>query len=286
MLNKLQSLTNRIIAYQVQGKPKQHAPISELPEVECLNCGTRYQGNFCPCCGQSAKTKRFNTKQTLKHLLFIFTKFDDSFWHTTTNLFVRPGHMIREYLQGHRADYLRPMQMLICLITAYLVVRHALNISDAPYHLVEGYSFRENLPNDFLRMAYDNLEKAANSTIISTLAKVTVLALTCFLGFKRIKEGKALNYAEHFYTLIYINCLYMFLRFLLLPFAAFSTNVRDDLGFFVETALAMWIYSQLLRISWRKSLSIYILAYISFVLVSIAIILIFVGIYLLTTKGF
>lgn len=27
--------------------------------MKCLNCGTKYEGNYCPECGQSAGTKRF-----------------------------------------------------------------------------------------------------------------------------------------------------------------------------------------------------------------------------------
>jgi len=279
-LEKLQNKYDELVRYQVDGKPKKRHDISELTEVSCLNCGTTYQGNFCPCCGQTAKTKRFNTKSTLKHLLFIFTKFDDTFWHTTFNLFTRPGHMIREYLKGQRVDYLRPMQMLICLITIYMIIVHLLPegmLDEGQISLTDDNGqFREHLSNDFLRAVYDTITAAYHNMIASTMMSITLLSFSCYLVFKRTKAGKCMNYAEHFYAFVYINCIIVMLRFLLLPFACFAGS-SGSVGSVVKLLIVMVVYSQMLRISWRKSLTTYILSYFLFcIFICIGVILLLV----------
>ena len=49
-------------------QPHQVAPLSE-EEHECATCGTRFEGNYCPRCGQSAKIGRYSFKKAL--LLFL-----------------------------------------------------------------------------------------------------------------------------------------------------------------------------------------------------------------------
>lgn len=269
----------RLWQRQIEGNHREPLLPDAVPETTCLNCGTRYRGHFCPGCGQSAKTQRFNTKQTLKHLLFIFTKFDDTFWHTTAELFYRPGHMIRDYIRGHRAEYLRPVQLLVCLITVYFVVVHLVfpeAQTDGVHHLVNSVdgtsAFRDRLPNDFMRSIYDGLETCANNVLISTLASISLLSLTCYFIYKRTELGRELNYAEHFYALVYINCQTLLISFFLLPYDYFTGKTPDGtIDFLAASALFVWIYSQFLRISWRRSLGLYILAYLSFVIIVVGI---------------
>ena len=49
-------------------QPHEVAPLSEN-EHECATCGTHFEGNYCPRCGQSAKIGRYSFKKAL--LLFL-----------------------------------------------------------------------------------------------------------------------------------------------------------------------------------------------------------------------
>ena len=88
----------------------------------CLNCGTELTDNFCPHCGQKAKTKRLKLKEIIGDTVNSFIGGDSKLLNSVTALCIRPGHMIREYLQGHRARYYNPMQMLIWMISIYAVL--------------------------------------------------------------------------------------------------------------------------------------------------------------------
>ncbi|MBR2113111.1 MAG: hypothetical protein IJ929_00365 [Prevotella sp.] len=45
-------------------QPHQVAPLSEVHH-ECATCGTSYEDNYCPRCGQSAKIGRYSFKNLL-----------------------------------------------------------------------------------------------------------------------------------------------------------------------------------------------------------------------------
>lgn len=274
---------SRLRDYQLNGRPKQSATIDTLPDTTCLNCGSHYHGNFCPSCGQSAKTKRFNTRQTIKHLLFTFTKFDDTFWHTTFDLFVRPGFMIHDYLKGHRMEYLKPLQLLVCLITAYILITSVFHISNEPSHIIEaslGEQLRSQLPNDMIRSVYDSIRNAFNNLIINTLFNVTILSFTCYQCFRFIQKGNNLNYAEHFYTHIYTNCIYTMLNLMLIPVCLLISNDGNSnkIGFLVESLIMMLVYAQIFRISWRKAFIAYFFAYIIYLVILIMIFLLTMGV--------
>lgn len=48
-----------------------HIPQMVEEHHRCGTCGLEFQGNYCPCCGQSAKIGRYSFKNTL--LLFLLT---------------------------------------------------------------------------------------------------------------------------------------------------------------------------------------------------------------------
>ena len=49
-------------------QPHEVAPLSEQ-QHECATCGTHYEGNYCPRCGQSSKIARYSFKNAC--LLFL-----------------------------------------------------------------------------------------------------------------------------------------------------------------------------------------------------------------------
>jgi len=92
---------------------------SKLPKkggdklIVCKNCGTRFSGNYCNHCGQKANIKRLNLHHFLHNFFHAFTHMDAGYLYSFKELAIRPGHSIREYLQGKRGKHGDPMLMLI-----------------------------------------------------------------------------------------------------------------------------------------------------------------------------
>lgn len=94
----------------------------EAKTTHCLNCGTEFEGNFCPECGQSADTSRFTMKFISQNLLTAILSNDGGVWFTLKSLFTRPSAMVVEILNGKRKRYFSPFPMLFFALTVYILM--------------------------------------------------------------------------------------------------------------------------------------------------------------------
>ena len=118
MQNEIQNKT-QIDEIQTEAQPETQP---ETKTTTCLNCGTEFEGKFCPECGQSAETGRFTMKFIWENLLAAFLSKDGGIWFTLKNLFTRPGAMIVEILNGKRRRYFSPFPMLFFALTVYILL--------------------------------------------------------------------------------------------------------------------------------------------------------------------
>ena len=108
-------------------QPHQVAPLSE-EEHECPTCGTRYEGNYCPRCGQSCKIGRYSFKNALLLYLDVWGVGNRGMFRSIRDLLLRPGYMIRDYLRGMQMAYFPPFKMFFLLVALSLAVDSGLNI--------------------------------------------------------------------------------------------------------------------------------------------------------------
>ena len=87
----------------------------------CKNCGLEYKGKFCPRCGQKANISRLTPRNLLSNTLEVWDFNNKSVPGTILELFYRPGHFIRDYLNGHRAPYYAPIKLLFLLCVIFAV---------------------------------------------------------------------------------------------------------------------------------------------------------------------
>ena len=94
----------------------------EVKTTRCLNCGTEFEGKFCPECGQKADTGCFTMRFIFENLVAAFTSKDGGLWFTLKNLFSRPGAMIVDNLNGKRRRYFSPFPLLFFALTVYILL--------------------------------------------------------------------------------------------------------------------------------------------------------------------
>ncbi len=109
-----------------QRRPHELAPLSEESRT-CSSCGTVYQGNFCPRCGQSARVGRFSFKKAALLFMDVWGVGNRSMFRSIRDLMLRPGFMIRDYLSGMQSAYFPPFKMFFLLAAFSLVVEHGFN---------------------------------------------------------------------------------------------------------------------------------------------------------------
>ena len=89
----------------------------------CLNCNYVVENRFCPSCGQ----ENTDTRKTFHHLFIHFfedlTHYENAFWKTIKNLFLKPASLTKEYLSGRRLSYLAPVRLYIFIsfVTFFLI---------------------------------------------------------------------------------------------------------------------------------------------------------------------
>ena len=98
----------------------------------CLNCNYVVENRFCPNCGQ----ENTDTRKSFHHLFIHFfedlTHYENAFWKTIKNLFLKPASLTKEYLSGKRLSYLAPVRLYIFIsfVTFFLIAIFPTNKDD------------------------------------------------------------------------------------------------------------------------------------------------------------
>jgi len=150
-----------------QLQPYQVAPLSEK-QRECATCGTHYQGNYCPRCGQSAMIGRYSFKNAFMLFLDVWGLGNRGMFRGIRDLLFRPGYMIRDYLRGMHMAYFPPFKMYFLLFALSLLIDTGLNI--------KGINRTEQQEKDFELIVQtakpDNNEDEAQKKDSSKMTKV------------------------------------------------------------------------------------------------------------------
>jgi len=92
-------------------------------EITCLNCENVYAGNFCPNCGQKKNTHRLTFKSILHDIPHSVFHVDKGLLHTFIELLIRPGRLLRNYIDGKRVNYFAPFAYLFFMsaVSSFIV---------------------------------------------------------------------------------------------------------------------------------------------------------------------
>ncbi len=160
--------------------------------LTCKNCSNEFEGKFCPDCGQKASTRRIVTRDLFKDLLKKILPWDKGFLFTTRRLLTGPGKMVREYLDGKRINYSKPMGYLFLAVALSLIFFSQDTLMEA----LEGQGQRP--------VTNERVQKVISwvfshiALIFTGLIPFTSLFSKIF--FRHTKE----NYAEHLVLNVYL----------------------------------------------------------------------------------
>jgi hypothetical protein len=139
-----------------QHQPHQVAPLSEEMH-ECATCGTHFEGNYCPRCGQSAQIGRYSFKKAFLLFLDVWGVGNRGMFRSIRDLLLRPGYMIRDYIRGMQMAYFPPFKMLFLLCTLSILVNSGMNI--------QGVNRFKELEEEFsITVEVDNSEEKTEKT--------------------------------------------------------------------------------------------------------------------------
>jgi len=235
--------------------------------VACKNCGHRYEGRFCPACGQRAATHRIDWH-------YIWHEIPHSVWHvdhgilfTLRELFTRPGYTIREFLEGKRVRHYRPLALVLILGTVLTFLQHSLSVSliEESNKAIQSVTGSAEADSERIRQfqsqMYGYLERYFHLFTISTLP---ITAFFTWLLFRK----KSLNYPEHLVANTFLaNIGLMLSIFSVLLYKLTGNSTEGFSGIQALTTLlsfgyTMWAFAQLFHrelkpwaAAWRAALA-------------------------------
>lgn len=83
----------------------------------CLNCGNPVIEKFCGNCGQKITVHRYSLKHFIQHdLIHGIWHIDAGILFTIRELFTRPGHSVREFINGKRVVFFNFVTLLLIIV--------------------------------------------------------------------------------------------------------------------------------------------------------------------------
>ena len=95
--------------------------------LECKNCGFQIEENFCQFCGQRSSVYKVTFKETFTDLIDSVFSINAPLIKTIKLLFLNPGKLFRDFLDGKRKSYYKPVAFFIITTFVYLIVRSLIN---------------------------------------------------------------------------------------------------------------------------------------------------------------
>ena len=85
----------------------------------CANCGHQATDAFCSSCGQRTGARRIDGHYLVHELQHGVLHVDRGILYTLRELFTRPGHSIREFLDGKRVRHFKPLAFVVITAGVY-----------------------------------------------------------------------------------------------------------------------------------------------------------------------
>lgn len=192
----------------------------------CLNCNKEIAGKFCNDCSQSTSTHRFSLSHVFQHdFIHGIFHFDKGFFYTIKELFSRPGHSIREYVQGKRVKHFNYFATIILLLTIGYFLKKWTKIETSAL-------YDQTMVTGLFKILKDYSK-------IAIFLHVPIVALASYLLFKKSKQ----NFTENLVLNLYLLCGVLTISFLLLICMIFSAdkNFLVNVNYFLTALTFVYI---------------------------------------------
>ena len=204
---------------------------------KCANCGTEFNDNFCPRCGQKAGVGGIGWQTVRQGLMIIWGMDNRSFGYSLLQLLLRPGYMISDYLSGKRQVSFPPVKML-------LLVAIGMMLTD---YFFDDLTF-ETATNTEKDVALDMFGEWADRNLgWAVLIVSTFFLLPTWLHFRYSPKHYHHTLPEGFFIQVFRSSL-------MVMTAIISTIIGSNLVLFLIPCLYTIAYRQLFGYSWWGTL--------------------------------
>lgn len=216
--------------------------------MNCINCDTEINSNYCSNCGQAKKLKRIDGHYIIHEIEHVL-HFERGIFYTIRELSTNPGQNIQNYLSENRSRLVKPIIFIIITSLIYTILTHFLHIED-------GY------------VKYQEVEKSSASSIIkwikdhygyANIFMGVFIALWLKLFFKK--------HYYNFYEILIMLCFAMGMGMLIISVFVIIQSFTDynvmPAGGMVGILYAVWAIGDFFE---KKKVASYLKAFAGYVL--------------------
>lgn len=201
------------------------APAEPQPLV-CANCGTHFAGHYCPHCGQEARIRTPTARKFLNDLAEKYFAIEGRLPLSLKMLFLRPGQMTVDYLEGRRQRYLSPLRLYLTASVLFFVGlsrvpgidieigRSGIEITtlalrDASIAAHTGLAAIDEQVARFMLLPLDERSRVLRDGMIRNAPQALLLLIPLFAGllallYRRRLYGEHLLFALHFHSYAFL----------------------------------------------------------------------------------
>lgn len=205
----------------------------------CKNCGTEFDGNFCPNCGQKPNNGRIIFRESVRDILEHYFDFDTPLFRTIKGLITNPGKIIKEYIHGRRKSYSHPFRYFILVLALYLIIKSLIDFNPiAAFSEVLGAREMPN-PNSPQTKGGDFFSNHINSFLL-----IYALALASLSKLFNRKSGY--YFVEYLSMSFFVIAEYMFFSIFIMLLTLTSPY------FFIANYVIVFLYPMYVLVSFHE----------------------------------
>ena len=239
-------------------------------EIICKNCNQVFSGHYCNNCGQPADTHRINAHFLWHDVQHGLLHFDEGIPYSIKQLLTRPGHSIREFIEGKRVRHFKPLSLVAVLAAFYGFLYH--------YYHINLFANTDNSDMDL----HDFGEWMAAHFAWTTIATIPFYTIGTYLAFR--KQGY--NFFEFFVLNTFKASQRLFVQILAFPVLLYLNSINhaerfSTLTYLLGIILTFWTNIQFFnKMSKTRAFLLSILSHIIFLtcfMIIVAIVLVLTG---------
>ncbi|WP_297794604.1 DUF3667 domain-containing protein [uncultured Eudoraea sp.] len=230
----------------------------------CRNCGTPVTKKYCENCGQRTSVYKVSFKETIHDFIDAAFSLNGPLFITLKQLVVNPGIILREYLEGKRRKYYKPVAFFIITTVVYLVIRSAIGFDPFKDTVFEVESTQDG----------QLLTKARDFMLfnINNLLFILVFTLALFSKLFFYKRYSLAEYLAISFYLTGMNTLIITLNLFLVIGVGKEMKLLEILLMLVYFIYAMCSFLRTNKsVIIIKSFIVFILSYIAYVNLSFGV---------------
>ncbi|CAM1344023.1 DUF3667 domain-containing protein [Tenacibaculum amylolyticum] len=217
--------------------------------MNCKNCNATVDGNFCSICGQSTKVDTINFRYFINQINSTFLQIEYGLLFTIKQLFIAPGKSIRDFLQGKRKNYFKPIAFVLLLSTIYAVLANYFDETTFIGDVFTGWNKAYKESNTRKDKEIRFLSWFVNNYAYTMLLLLPIFSFASYISFKKVN----FNYFEHLVLNSFITGQQAIIYTLFIPFKYISghNNFSEIVYIAFVFVYPIWVFVQFFN-SYKK----------------------------------